>query len=142
MAISPSGDRVYVTARNSNALLAFDTTALRTDVAHARVGQVPVGTSPVGVAVANEGKLVLVTNSNRFSSNRTARQTLTVIDAANVGAGQAAILGSVPAGAFPREFGHSPDGQTLFVANYNSNELEVIDLKRLPLDRSKQTARQ
>jgi len=136
LAISPAGDRVYVTARNSNALLAFDTTALRTDVAHARVGQVPVGTAPVGVAVANEGKLVFVTNSNRFSSNRTARQTLTVIDAANVGAGQAAILGSVPAGAFPREFGHSPDGQTLFVANYNSNELEVIDLKRLPLDRS------
>jgi len=40
MAISPTGDRVFVTARNSNALLAFDTTALRTDVAHARVGQV------------------------------------------------------------------------------------------------------
>ena len=136
MAISPGGDRVFVTARNSNALLAFDTTALRTDVEHARVGQVPVGAAPVGVAVANEGKLVFVTNSNRFSSNRTARQTLTVIDAANVGSGQAAILGSVPAGAFPREFGHSPDGQTLFVANYNSSELEVIDLKRLPLDRS------
>jgi len=143
MAISPTGERVFVTARNSNALLAFDTTSLRTDVAHARVGQVPVGTAPVGVVVANEGKLVFVTNSNRFSSNRTARQTLTVIDAANVGAGQAAILGSVPAGAFPREFGHSPDGQTLFVANYNSNELEVIDLKRLPLDRStKPPARQ
>ncbi len=143
LAISPTGERVFVTARNSNALLAFDTTALRTDVAHARVGQVPVGTAPVGVAVANEGKLVFVTNSNRFSSNRTARQTLTVIDAANVGAGQASILGSVPAGAFPREFGHSPDGQTLFVANYNSNELEVIDLKRLPLDRSpKPPARQ
>jgi DNA-binding beta-propeller fold protein YncE len=134
MASSPSGDRVFVTARNSNALLAFDTTALRTDIEHARVGTVPVGTSPVGVAVANEGKLVFVTNSNRFSSNRTARQTLIVIDAAKVGAGQAAILGSVPAGAFPREFGQSPDGQTLFVANYTSNELEVIDLKRLSLD--------
>lgn len=136
MASSPNGDRVFVTARNSNALLAFETTALRTDIEHARIGTVPVGTSPVGVAVANDGKLVFVTNSNRFSSNRTARQTLTVIDAANVGAGPAAILGSVPAGAFPREFGQSPDGQTLFVANYNSNELEVIDLKRLPLDPS------
>jgi DNA-binding beta-propeller fold protein YncE len=136
MAGSPSGDRVFVTARNSNALLAFDTTALRTDIEHARIGSVPVGTAPVGVAVANEGRLVFVTNSNRFSSNRTARQTLTVIEAANVGAGQGAILGSIPAGAFPREFGQSPDGQTLFVANYNSNELEVIDLKRLPLDRS------
>ncbi|MFL6283885.1 MAG: hypothetical protein ACJ74Q_12160 [Pyrinomonadaceae bacterium] len=25
------------------------------------------------------------------------------------------------------------DGRTLFVANYNTNELEVIDLARLPL---------
>jgi DNA-binding beta-propeller fold protein YncE len=133
---SPSGDRVYVTARNSNALLAFDANALRSDVEHALIGKVPVGTSPVGVAVANDGKLVFVTNSNRFSSNRTARQTLTVIDAAKVSAGQAAILGTAPAGAFPREFGQSADGQTLFVANYMSNELEVIDLKRLPLDRS------
>jgi DNA-binding beta-propeller fold protein YncE len=143
MASSPGGDRVFVTARNSNALLAFDTTALRTDIEHARIGTVPVGTAPVGVAVANDGKLVFVSNSNRFSSNRTARQTLTVIDSANVGAGQAAILGSMPAGAFPREFGQSPDGQTLFVANYNSNELEVIDLKRLPLDHlTKPPARQ
>lgn len=142
LARTPTGDRVFVTARNSNALLAFDTTRLRTDSEHARIGTVPVGTSPVGVAVANEGKLVFVTNSNRFSSKRTARQTLTVIDALNVGAGPAAILGSVPAGAFPREFGQSPDGQTLFVANYNSNELEVIDLKRLPLDSAKPAASQ
>jgi DNA-binding beta-propeller fold protein YncE len=99
----------------------------------ALVGTVPVGTSPVGVAVANEGKLVLVTNSNRFSKERTGRQTLTVIDASKVGAGASAIMGSVQAGAFPREFGASPDGRTLFVAHYNTNELEVIDLARLPL---------
>jgi DNA-binding beta-propeller fold protein YncE len=131
LAISPSGDRVYVTARNSNALLAFDTNALRGDVEHALVGKVPVGSAPVGVAVVNDGKIVLVTNSNRFAKDQTARQTLTVIDAARVGEGQAAITGSVPAGIFPREFGVSPDGKTLFVANYISSELEVIDLRRL-----------
>jgi DNA-binding beta-propeller fold protein YncE len=135
MAITPGGERVFVTARNSNALLGFDTSKFAEDPAHALVGTVPVGTSPVGVAVANEGKLVLVTNSNRFSGDRAARQTLTVIDVSKVGAGASAILGSVPAGAFPREFGASPDGRTLFVANYNSNELEVIDLARLPLEK-------
>jgi DNA-binding beta-propeller fold protein YncE len=133
LAITPGGERVFVTARNSNALLGFDTAKFADDPAHALVGTVPVGTSPVGVAVANEGKLVFVTNSNRFSKDRTARQTLTVIDASKVGAGASAIMGSVPAGAFPREFGASPDGRTLFVANYNTNELEVIDLARLPL---------
>ncbi|MDQ6652622.1 MAG: beta-propeller fold lactonase family protein [Acidobacteriota bacterium] len=131
MAISPSGDRVFVTARNSNSLLAFDTNVMRSNSEHALVGKVPVGSSPVGVTVVNEGKLVLVTNSNRFSRDQTARQNLSVIDAARVGEGQAAIVGSVPAGIFPREFGQSADGRTLFVANYNSSELEVIDLNRI-----------
>lgn len=131
LAISPSGDRVYVTARNSNSLLAFDTNAMRSDVEHAQVGKVTVGSSPVGVAVVNDGRFVLVTNSNRFAKDQTARQTLTVIDASRVSEGQAAITGSVPAGIFPREFGQSPDGRTLFVANYLSNELEVIDVNRI-----------
>jgi DNA-binding beta-propeller fold protein YncE len=104
---------------------------MRSDVEHAQVGKVPVGSSPVGVAVVNDGKFVLVTNSNRFAKDQTARQTLTLIDASRVSEGQAAILGSLAAGIFPREFGQSPDGRTLFVANYLSNELEVIDVDRI-----------
>jgi DNA-binding beta-propeller fold protein YncE len=142
LAITPAGDRVFVTARNSNALLGFDTAKLKDDTVHALIGAVPLGTAPVGVAVVNEGKQVVATNSNRFSGNRTARQTLTVIDAAKVSAGQSALMGTIPAGAFPREFGQSPDGRTLFVANYNSNELEVIDLARLPLEQAKPSAAQ
>jgi DNA-binding beta-propeller fold protein YncE len=131
LAISPVGDRVFVTARNSNSLLAFETSSMRSNPALAQVGKVPVGSSPVGVAVVNDGKLVIVTNSNRFAKDQTARQTMSVIDATRVGEGQAAVIGSLPAGIFPREFGQSPDGRTLFVANYNSSELEVIDLNRL-----------
>jgi DNA-binding beta-propeller fold protein YncE len=135
LVIAPDGSRVFVTARNSNALLAFDTSKMQNDAAHALVGTVPVGSSPVGVAVVNDGRQVLVTNSNRFARDQTARQTLTVIDATKVGDGQAAVIGSIKAGIFPREFGHSPDGRTLFVANYNSNELEIIDLARMPIER-------
>ena len=98
LAISPGGDRVYVTARNSNSLLAFDTNAMRSDAEHAQVGKVPVGSAPVGVAVVDDGKFVLVTNSNRFAKDQTARQTLTVIEASRVSEGQAAILGGLPAG--------------------------------------------
>lgn len=133
LALSPEGSRAYVTARNSNALLAFDTAKLRASAPDARVGSVPVGPSPVGVAVVDGGRRVVVTNSNRFAGGRAARQTLTVVDAARVGEGSAAVVGAVPAGAFPRELGQSPDGRTLFVANYLSNELEVIDLKRMPV---------
>ncbi|HQR37434.1 MAG TPA: beta-propeller fold lactonase family protein [Blastocatellia bacterium] len=131
LAISPGGERVYVTARNSNALLAFDAAKLRTDSEHALIGKVAVGTSPVGVAVVNDGKQVLVTNSNRFSSDRTARQTLTVIDAAKVAEGQSAVITNIPAGAFPREFGRSPNGRVIFVANYSSSEIQIIDLDRV-----------
>jgi DNA-binding beta-propeller fold protein YncE len=136
LAISPDGARAYVTARNSNALLAFDTAKFQTDAEHARAGTVNVGSSPVGVAVVNDGKQVVITNSNRFARDQTKRQTLTVIDAARVGEGAAAVAGSIPAGIFPREFGQSPDRQTLFVSNYLSDELEVIDLKRMPVERA------
>lgn len=139
LAMTPDGGRVFVTARNSNALLGFDTSKFMTDAQHALVGTVPVGTSPVGVAIVNNGAQVIVTNSNRFSTNRTARQTLTVIDAARVGAGQSAVLGNIAAGAFPREFGYSPDARTLFVANYNTDELEVLDVSRLPIERASTT---
>ena len=135
LAISPDGARAYVTARNSNALLAFDTAKFQTDAANARVGNVPVGTSPVGVTVVNGGRQVVITNSNRFARDQTKRQTLTVIDAARVGEGAAAVAGTIPAGIFPREFGQSPDRQTLFVANYISSELQVIDLKRMPVEK-------
>jgi DNA-binding beta-propeller fold protein YncE len=135
LAIAPDGSRAYVTARNSNALLAFDTSKFQTDAANARVGTVPVGTSPVGITVVNEGRQVVITNSNRFSRDQTKRQTLTVIDAARVTEGAAAVVGSIPAGIFPREFGQSPDRQTLFVANFLTDELEVIDLKRMPVER-------
>ncbi len=140
MAIAPAGDRVYVTARNSNSLLAFATARFLADSANARVGTVPVGKSPVGVAVVNDGKQIVVTNSDRFAADRRARQTLTVIDAARVAEGASAILGSIPAGAFPREFGMSWDGSTLFVANYESTEIEIIDLRRMPVDPPKPAA--
>src|SRR5262249_17357561 len=83
LAISPSGDRIYVTARNSNAVLAFDTAKLLSDAQHARVGMAPVGVAPVPVAVVDGGKRVVVGNSNRFAGS-TAPETLTVVDVATM----------------------------------------------------------
>src|SRR5262249_44182301 len=95
-----------------------------------RIGEIPVGSSPVGIGVTADGK-VIATHSNRFAKDQTARQELTVIDGARAGEGKAAVLGTIPAGVFPREVGISPDGKTLFVGNFLSSELEVIDLARL-----------
>jgi DNA-binding beta-propeller fold protein YncE len=140
LAITPSGDRAFVTARNSNALLAFDSEKLRKDPANALIGTVPVGPAPVGVAVVNKGRQVFVTNSNRFSGNPDSRQTLTVIDTAHVAQGSRAISGTIQAGGFPREFALSPDGRTLFVSNFNSNEIQIIDLQHMPIAVANSTA--
>jgi DNA-binding beta-propeller fold protein YncE len=134
MAISPDGRRIYVTARNSNAVEVFDTSKLLSDPDHARVGVAPVGEAPVPVAVIDEGKKVVAGNSNRFAGGN-APQTLTVLDAAKMEQkGADASLGTIRAGAFPRELSVSADGHTLFLTNAGSSSLQVIDIDRLPVE--------
>ena len=89
--------------------------------------------TPIGVAVFDDGKKSVVTNSNRFGEKSSANQSLLVVDASRIGAADAAILGSIPAGSLPREMALSSDSRTLFVVNTNSKKLEVIDLARLPI---------
>jgi len=131
---SPRGDVAYVTARTDNVLLAFDTSRLLTDSAKALIGRVPVGTSPVGVAVLNHGARLAVTNSNRFGDPGTP-QSLTIIDAEQVHGGDSAVLGTVPAGIFPRELKVTRDQRTLLLTNFGSKTLAVIDVARLPIQR-------
>lgn len=132
MAITPDGARIYVTARNSNAVLAFDTAKLLSDPGHARVGTAQVGSAPVPIAVLDDGRKVVAGNSDRFSASQ-APQSLVVLDAARMEAGVDAMLGAIAAGVFPREMSLSADGRTLFLTNFGSNSLQVIDVDRLPL---------
>ena len=123
VAVSPRGDRVYVTARGSNAMLVFDAGKLISDHDHALSTTVPVGSSPVGIA-ANEAQ-VFVANSDRFGGGR--HQTISVLDALRLGAAAA----SIPAGGFPRELRITQDGKSLLVTNFESDSVELIDLARL-----------
>jgi DNA-binding beta-propeller fold protein YncE len=133
LAITRDGGSLWVSARRSDAVLGFDTSKLRNDPLHARIGSVPVGTAPVGIAVLPDGKRVVVANSNRIAADPNTPQTVSVIDTEKVRAGTPAVIGTIPAGAFPREFSQSPDRRTLFLGNYLSNTLEVIDLEKLPV---------
>lgn len=130
MAISPRGDRIYVTARNSNAVLAFDTQKLLSDAQHARVGMAPVGAAPVPIAVVDDGRKVVAGNSNRFAGSNSP-QTLTILDATKIQEGAGAVLGTIPAGAFPREMRVSADGLTLFLTNFGSSSLQVMSVEHL-----------
>lgn len=130
LVLSPDATRAYVTARNSNAVLAFDTAKLLTDAANSRIATVPVGSSPVGIITVENGAKIIATNSNRFAGGGNDRQTLNVIDAEKIASGASAVVGSIPAGAFPRELRATSDGRTLLLTNFSSNTLEVIDLPR------------
>jgi DNA-binding beta-propeller fold protein YncE len=130
LALSPAGDRIYVTARNSNAVLAFDAGKLISDPAHSRLGIANVGTAPVPIAVLEGGKKVVVGNSNRFAGG-TSAQSLTLLDAIKIHGEADAAIGSIPAGAFPRDLRVSVDGKTLYLANFGSSSLQVMEVARL-----------
>jgi DNA-binding beta-propeller fold protein YncE len=126
LALAHDGKTVYVTARASNQAIALDATKFLSDPLHAMTGAATVGTAPVPVALIQAGKLLVVGNSNRFREPLQA-QSLDVLDATHLAANaDGAVLGSIPTGAFPREFRLAPDGKTLFLANYGSNTLQVI----------------
>jgi DNA-binding beta-propeller fold protein YncE len=133
LVLSPTGDVAYVTARTDNALLVFETNKLVAKPDSALLATVPVGTAPVGVAVIDGGHKIVVTNSNRFGGGPNDAQYLTVIDAAKVRLGKDAVLGTIAAGAFPREMRLTADGRTLLLTNFASRTLQIIDVARLPL---------
>ena len=128
---SADGTLVWVTARESDALLAFSAAKLRSDPAHALLAKVRVGEAPVGLALVDHDTRVVVADSNRFGA-RGARSELTVVNTAAALAGRPAIAGSLPAGAFPREEAVTPDGRTLLVGNFQSGQLEAVDAAGLP----------
>jgi len=91
-----------------------------------------VGAAPLGIVIGESGKRVIVANSNRNTKEADAPSTLTVIDTTQNG-GKGAAIGTVQAGIFPRELSLSPDQRTLYVSNYGSQSLEIVDLSRMPL---------
>jgi DNA-binding beta-propeller fold protein YncE len=130
-ALSPDGRRLFVSARNSNAVLVFDTDQLVKDPVHARPEKVPVGASPVPVVLVRNGKWAVVGNSNRFSTNVVVNSSLTVLDTALIGTGRDPKIGTIACGAFPREFHLSADGKTLYLTNFRSDTLQVMEVARL-----------
>ena len=130
-ALSPDGTRLFVTARNSDAVLMFNTAELIKNGDHAMPIKVPVGKSPVPVIGVDGGKFVLVGNSNRYGANAASSSTLTVLDTSRIGTNLDPVVGHIPCGAFPRNFCLASDGRTLFLTNYRSDSLQIIDTSRI-----------
>jgi DNA-binding beta-propeller fold protein YncE len=131
LALSPDGKLLYVSARASNAVRVFDTDSLIRDLGHAKSSTIRVGESPVPIVLVANGSYALVGNSKRFSSDSAQDSTLTVVSTSRVGSGTDPVVGTLPCGGFPRNFCLAPDGTTLFLTNYLSQSLQVIDVSRI-----------
>ena len=130
-ALSPDGARLFVTARNSDAVLVFATADLTAAAVRAKPVVIPVGRSPVPVVVTADGRFALVGNSNRFGADAMKHSTLSVLETARIGTAADPVIGRIPCGAFPREFCLAPDDRTLLLTNFQSASLDVIDTARL-----------
>jgi len=122
--------KVYVTVRGSNELLTFTERELAgsTGVADPRGKAMAVGQSPVGVALVDSGRKVVVAGSDRFHTGA-AGSALYVVDGARVGV-DAMPLRSIPSSGFPREIRTTADGRTLLVTNFDGGSLQIVDLER------------
>jgi DNA-binding beta-propeller fold protein YncE len=129
--VSSDGDTVWVTARASDDLLAFSAKRLGSDPTRALIAAVRVGEAPVGLALARHDTRIVVADSNRFHASG-ASSALTVVNVQAALAGKPAVLGTLPAGSFPREIADTPHGTTLLVGNFASNQLETINAAALP----------
>ncbi len=130
--ITSDGTKLWTTARADRLAMMFDSAKLLDDPQHSLISTVPVGAAPLGIVIGESGKRVIVANSNRNTKEADAPSTLTVIDTTQNG-GKGAAIGTVQAGIFPRELSLSPDQRTLYVSNYGSQSLEIVDLTRMPL---------
>jgi DNA-binding beta-propeller fold protein YncE len=131
VAASPDGRIVWVSARVGNELFGFSVPGLLSASRRSPVAQVQVGEQPIGLAVVDGGRRVVVADSN-LVDKRGVPARLSVVDTAAALRGAPALLGAVRAGKLPSEIAVSSNGRTLLVNNSSSRQLEAVDVAELP----------
>jgi DNA-binding beta-propeller fold protein YncE len=127
---SANGDVVWVSARDSNYLLAFSAANLRADRGHALIAATRVGQKPVGLIVVNGGGRLVVADSN--TGGASAQGYLSVLGIAAAPAGKATLLGSIPTGQTPQDFALVPGTQVMLVTDTGSDQIQLVNLATLP----------
>lgn len=121
--LSAAGDVAWVSMRGGGHLKAFNTSTL------ALIASVPVGIQPVGVQLFNNGGLIAVANSARFTGGLDG--TVSIVSTADALSNLPSTLKSFTVGQFPREWALSPDGSKLFLTEYGSFTLDIFDVPTL-----------
>jgi DNA-binding beta-propeller fold protein YncE len=136
---SSDGKYVWVTARASDALLAFSASALQSSTAAgALITWIQVRAAPVDLAFVGQGQYIVVADSNRFDVQGETPD-LAVVNVTNALAGEPALTGIVTSGVFPRELSLEANGKTLLATNFGNSgapydtTLEAVDVSGLPI---------
>jgi DNA-binding beta-propeller fold protein YncE len=124
-----TGSSVFVTARGSDALLEFEAKDLAAHPPSSLRRVVQVGEAPVGLALVDRDRTIVVADSDRFGvAGRGAN--LAVVTVATDG--RLVLDGYLPSGSFPRNMAASRNGKWLLVSNYGSGQVESVDVAALP----------
>lgn len=122
--VSSDGRTLYVTARGDNSVLVFDTAALEHDPDHAFLRAIPSGGfAPVGLALFDHDRKLLVANTNRFETGPGSAVVIDLINPDNP------ILQTIPTGYAPLNVTVSSDGRTLLVTVFSDEQLLVLTMK-------------
>jgi DNA-binding beta-propeller fold protein YncE len=135
---SADGKYVWVTARASDALLAFSASTLQgTSASSALITWILVREAPVDLAFTGQGQFIVVCDSNRFDVTGETPD-LAVVNVADVLAGKPALVGKIASGVFPRELSLEANGKTLLATNFGNatppydTTLEAVDVSGFP----------
>ncbi len=128
--LSGNGGQAWVAAQGSNRLLGLATEKLQAGK-QALDADVRDRVRSDRPDPGRRQRWAVVADSNRYSSASFTPQRLDVVSTSAALAGKPALTGKIPAGVWPRQFGLSPDGRTLYVTNYASAELETISVPAL-----------
>lgn len=129
--VSADGTDVWVTDRDSNALVAFSAARLLSDPSRSLIARISVGQTPLGLSFVNGGNEIIVADANLHSAP--GADNLALISTQQALQGQAgAVRGFITTGVTPRELAVEPGGKTLLSTDYGSGQLQAIDLGSLP----------
>ena len=126
VAASPNGETVWVTARDANALLGYSAGALARDPSRALASVTRVGPTPLGLAVVDSGRRVLVADAD-LADRRRAASAVSVVASGSTPRLVATIASGRLADAIAPAAGHRA-----LVTDSDSRTLQILTLAQLP----------
>jgi serine/threonine-protein kinase len=129
--VSADGSVVWVTDRDSNALVAFSAARLLTNPSQSLIARVSVGQNPIGLAFVKAGSEIVVADADSIKVPGEGNLALISTQRALQTPSRGALLGYIPART-PRELAVELGGHTLLATDNNSGLLQAVNVGSLP----------